>query len=77
MTAGAPALCDDIVVRVDVIAIGRFFLVLRDRRTRQPHSFIYDAPIRLGSSASGDCYELTLPRWLAIASGMEGIADAV
>ncbi len=75
MTEPRPACCDELVIRVDVIAVSRFFIVLRDRLTRQQHSFLYDDNIRIGSSASGDCYELTLPRWLAISRGMEGVAD--
>ncbi|MFH0299805.1 hypothetical protein AAFX91_21740 [Bradyrhizobium sp. 31Argb] len=66
MTAGAPAYCDDLVIRVDVIAVSRYFIVLRDQLTWHQISFLYDEAFRLGSSPSGDCYELTLPRWLAI-----------
>lgn len=74
LTQPPSACCDELVIRVDVIAVGRFFIVLRDRLTRHEHSFLYDDNIRLGSSASGDCYELILPRWLAIS---RGITDAV
>lgn len=66
MTAAAPASCDDVTVRVDVVFVGQFFITVRDRITRRQHSFRYDEySVRLGSSPSGDCYELTLPRSLA------------
>lgn len=64
-----PHFCDDIEIACDVIAVNRFYVVVRDRATEREHSFSYDN-ILIGSSASGDCYTLTMPAWLA---DMEGL----
>lgn len=69
MTQQRPAFCDDLDLAVDVIAVNRFYIVVRNRATRQEHSFSYDN-ILIGSSATGDCYTLTMPAWLARHEGL-------
>jgi hypothetical protein len=65
-----PAFCDDVELAVDVIAVNRFYLVVKNRATDREHSFSYDN-ILIGSSASGDCYTLTMPSWLAAMEGLQ------
>lgn len=70
MTIERPAFSDDVELAVDVIAVNRFYLVVRNRATRQEHSFSYDN-ILIGSSPCGDCYTLTMPAWLAAMEGLQ------
>jgi hypothetical protein len=70
MTQERPAFSDDVELAVDVIAVNRFYMVVRNRASGQEHSFSYDS-ILIGSSASGDCYTLTLPAWLAAMEGLQ------
>ena len=70
MTQERPAFSDDVEFAVDVIAVKRFYMVVRNRATQQEHSFSYDN-ILIGSSESGDCYTLTLPAWLAAMEGLQ------
>lgn len=70
MTQARPDFYDDVELAVDVIAVNRFYMVVRNRATRLEHSFSYDN-ILIGSSASGDCYTLTMPAWLARHEGLQ------
>lgn len=70
MTQAQPFLCDDVEIAADLVEINRFFMVVRNRATRREHSFSYDN-VLIGSSASGDCYTVTMPAWLAIQEGID------
>lgn len=70
MTQARPAFSDDVEVSVDMVEVGRFYMVVRNRATRREHSFSYDN-VLIGSSASGDCYTLTMPAWLAQMEGLQ------
>jgi hypothetical protein len=72
MTEALPAFCDDVEIECDMVEVHRFYIVVRNRAGGAEHSFAYDG-ITIGSSASGNCYVLTMPAWLA---AMEGIVDA-
>lgn len=73
MTQALPNFCDDVRIYVDVIAVNRFHLVVRNRATGTEHSFSYDN-ILIGACEADALLELVLPKWLA---QMEGIPDAV
>jgi hypothetical protein len=72
MTQALPAFCDDVTAYVDVIAVNRFYLVVRNQADGREHSFSYDN-ILIGSTDRPDRYELVMPAWLA---QLEGIANA-
>jgi hypothetical protein len=69
MTFDRPNYDDDIEISADVIAVNRFYMVVRNRATQAEHVLSYDN-IEIGSSATGDCYTVKMPAWLA---RMEGI----
>lgn len=55
-------------VDVDLVAVDRFFLVVRDRSDGSTHSLAYDG-LAIGANASGDAYTLIMPRVLARMQG--------
>jgi hypothetical protein len=70
MTMARPHLCDDVEIAADLVEINRFFMVVRDRATGREHSFDPHL-VLIGSSASGDCYTVTVPAWLAHQEGID------
>lgn len=70
MTEPRPHLCDDVEIAADLVAINRFFMVVRDRATNREHSLDHHL-VLIGPSASGDCYTVTMPAWLAHQEGID------
>ncbi|MET4199088.1 hypothetical protein [Bradyrhizobium sp. LA6.12] len=57
---------------VDLVAVDRFCLIVRDRADGREHALAYDG-IAIGSNDAGDAYTLIMPRVLA---QMQGFCDA-
>ncbi|UPJ65254.1 hypothetical protein [Bradyrhizobium sp. 191] len=58
----------NVEVTVDLIAVNRFHLVVRDRADGREHALAYDG-IAIGANDEGDAYTLIMPRVLARMQG--------
>ena len=69
MTAGR---ADDVSLTVDLIAVDRCSLTVRDRADGRQHILAFDG-LRIGAAESGDGYTLVLPRLVAILRGLDPV----
>lgn len=58
----------NVEVTVDLVAVDRFHLVVRDRADGSTHALAYDG-IAIGANDAGDAYTLIMPRVLAKMQG--------
>jgi hypothetical protein len=57
-------------IDVDLLAVGRSHIIVRDRADGREHVLRYDGVVAIGSNATGDAYTLITPRVLARMKGL-------
>jgi hypothetical protein len=67
-SSSPPASDTSVELTVDLVAVGRSHLIVRDHASGRQHALRYDG-IAIGSNAKGDAYTLIMPRVLAQVQG--------